>query len=151
MRERERFFCALESQANREQIFGTVARIDSWLLIEYPGVWRHHALDDSRLLGPEVKQNLRRLPVDRILMVRQQHDWTHELSAFRVESAAESPSITRYPLGSYDDLLRMNGPGERVDNLMFAVCTHARHDKCCAKFGIAVWCSMRDHAPERAW
>ncbi len=151
MRQAERFFCALESQANREQIFGTVARIDSWLLIEYPGVWRHHAVDESRLLSSEVKEKLSRFPVDRILLVRQQHEWARERSAFLVQSTGESPSIRRYALDGYDDLLRMTGPGERVDNLMFAVCTHARHDRCCAKFGTAVWCSMRDHIPERAW
>jgi len=151
MRQGERFFCALESQANREQTFGTVARIDSWLLIEYPGVWRHHAVDDSRLLSSEVKQKLGRFPVDRILLVRQKHEWARELSAFVVQSTGESPSIQRYGLDGYDDLLRMSGAGERVDKLMFAVCTHSRHDKCCAKFGIAVWCSMRDHIPDRAW
>lgn len=151
MRQGERFFCALESQANREQIFGTVARIDSWLLIEYPAVWRHHAVDDSRLISSEVKEKLGRLPVDRILLVRQKHEWARELSAFVVESSGESPSIRRYTLNGYDDLLRMSGPGERVDSLMFAVCTHSRHDKCCAKFGTAVWCSMRDQIPERAW
>ena len=41
--------------------------------------------------------------------------------------------------------------GEPVSGLMYAVCTHARHDKCCAKFGRPVYCAFRDMAGEQAW
>lgn len=34
---------------------------------------------------------------------------------------------------------------------MFLVCTHSRHDRCCAKFGMPVWCALRDSIPDRAW
>ena len=69
----ERFFCSLASRANNEALAGTVARIRSWLLIEYPSVWRRSAVDDSRLFSPAVKAHLRSIGVERTLLVRQIH------------------------------------------------------------------------------
>ena len=56
---RDRFFCSLASRANCELLAGTVARIRSWLLIEYSGAWRRNAVADSLLFSPAVKAHLR--------------------------------------------------------------------------------------------
>ena len=69
----QRFFCSLASRANNEALAGTVARIRSWLLIEYPKAWRRSAVDDSRLFSPAVKAHLRSIGVERTLLVRQIH------------------------------------------------------------------------------
>jgi hypothetical protein len=34
---------------------------------------------------------------------------------------------------------------------MYAVCTHGRHDKCCSKFGLPVFCALREQAGTRVW
>ncbi|HYZ84003.1 MAG TPA: sucrase ferredoxin [Bryobacteraceae bacterium] len=148
----ERFFCALESQKNGEEIFGTVAHLRSWLLLEYPGAWRRNAVEDSRLLSPAVREHMLRTRWDRSLLIRQEHKWEGgPLRAFTVDSSPESPSISQHLLTNYEQVTAITGPGEPVVGNLFAVCTHARHDRCCAKFGNAVWCALRDAAPERAW
>ena len=34
---------------------------------------------------------------------------------------------------------------------LYLVCTHGRHDKCCAKYGFPAYCALREAAPEDAW
>ncbi len=148
-----RFFCSQQSQANGETLFGTVAQIRSWLLIEYPGVWRHDAIADSPLFSPEVKAHLRRA-ADRALLIRQDHASRCPLRTFLVDSCSRPPAIRQGEVEDYSQL-----PGQIAymrsaassTGLMFAVCTHARHDKCCAKFGNPVWCALRDLRPQNAW
>jgi hypothetical protein len=147
---RERFFCSLESQKNGEDMFATVARIRSWFLLEYPDVWRRDAIDDSRLLSPAVRAHMQRW--DRTLLIRQRHHRDRgELRAFVADSSPESPSMSRHLLTDYEQVTQITSPGEPVAGLMFAVCTHGRRDQCCAKFGNAVWCALRDLTPDRAW
>lgn len=145
----ERYFCSQASQANGESLAGTVARIRSWLLIEYPNVWRRDAVEDSRLFSPEVKAHIRSIGVDRTVLVRQSHCVTGPPRALFVDGA----NIRQHEIEDYEQLLRLtpSTPGTPVNDLLFAVCTHARHDKCCAKWGMPVWCALRDHTPERAW
>lgn len=149
---RQRFFCSLESQKNGEEIFGTVAHLRSWLLLEYPGVWRRNAVEDSRLLPAAVREYMLGTRWDRSLLIRQGHKREGcALRAFTVDSSPESPSMSRHLLTDYEQVTAITGPGEPTAGNFFAVCTHARHDPCCAKFGNPVWCALRDAAPERAW
>jgi len=146
-----RFFCAEESRANREEMFGTVAQIRSWFLLEYAGVWRRDAVEDSRLLSSELKRHIRRLPVDRTLLIRREHQRTSPFDCYFVRSCDDAPEVVRYTLNDYDRLLDLQGPGEVVDEPIFAICTHGRHDRCCAKFGMPIWRAFRDAAGARAW
>jgi Sucrase/ferredoxin-like len=146
----ERYFCSLESQKNGEDLFATVARIRSWFLLEYPGTWWRNAIEDSRLISPAVREHMRRW--DRAILIRQKHKRDlAELRAFVADSSPPSPSISRYRLTDYEQVTGIKGAGEPVAGLMFAVCTHGRHDLCCAKFGNALWCALRDMDPGRAW
>jgi hypothetical protein len=154
MREREeRFFCSIASRANNEVLAGTVARIRSWLLIEYPSVWRRNAVDDSRLFSPAVKAHLRSIGVERTLLVRQIHCASWPARVMFVDSSADRPSMRIYEIEDYGQLLHATpgSIGKPVSELMFAVCTHGRHDPCCSKFGMPVWRALRDHTPKRAW
>jgi hypothetical protein len=51
----------------------------------------------------------------------------------------------------YDELPKGPAESHAVHTLLYATCTHARHDKCCAKFGIPVACALRDAVGDRAW
>lgn len=145
------FFCAAQSRANGESVYGTVARIRSWLLLEYPSAWRKNAIEDSRLLSPDLKEHIRNLDVDRVLLVRQHHQRTESLRCMFVRSCGDRPSATVHTMADYNEIRTLQQGGEALTNLMFAVCTHGRHDKCCAKFGMPVWCAFRDGAGDRAW
>ena len=101
----ERFFCSLSSRANNEALAGTVARIRSWLLIEYPSVWRRSAVDDSRLFSQAVKAHLRSIGVERTLLVRQIHCASWPARVMFVDSSADRPSMRTYEIKDYEQLL----------------------------------------------
>src|SRR5688572_17305564 len=113
-----RFFCAEASRANREAMFGTVAQIRTWLLLEYPGVWRRNAVEDSRLLSPELKSHIRRLAVDRTLLIRREHQRASSLHCYFVRSYDEASEVVQYTINDYDGLRDLQGPGEVVDEPM---------------------------------
>jgi hypothetical protein len=147
---RERFFCAAQSRANDEPVFGTVAHIRSWVLLEYPSVWRHDAIEDSRLLAAPVRSRLLGMG-DRALLIRHDHHRRERLECFFVQSS-DPVRMTRALLRDYDELAGLSSSaGDAVGGVTFAVCTHGRHDRCCAKFGIPLSCAFRDLVGERAW
>jgi hypothetical protein len=147
----ERYFCAEASRAHGETVFGTVAQIRSWLLLEYPGAWRRNAVEDSRLLSPAFKTHFSPRTVDRTLLIRQEHRRSGPLRCYFVHSREDAAGAIQHSVDDYDDLIALNEPGQPSPGLMFAVCTHGRHDRCCAKFGMPVWCAFRDTAGEHAW
>ncbi len=136
-------------------MYGTVARIRSWLLLEYPGPWRRRAVEDSRLLSAAVKRRLRSLgqegSLDRPLLIRREHTHQGSFQCFFVQSCDNPPSIRRTVLASYEELLTESGETQPVQGLLYAVCTHGRHDKCCAKFGVPVYCAFREIVADRVW
>ncbi len=148
--EHERFFCSLAARDRAEPLYGTVARIQSWLLLEYPGAWRKHAIEDSRLLSEPVKHHLCR-DFDRSLFIRREHIRSGPLHCFHVDACATPPRMTRTLLSSYEDMLQANEQADLVHHLVYAICTHGKHDKCCAKFGLPLFCAFRDLIGERAW
>ena len=148
-----RFFCCDASRETGEPITGTVARIDSWLLIEYPGIWRRDAIAGSGL-GPEIRAHLDAFaaarPLHRQLFIRQGYGRCAPFRCFYAETREASSRLLYTELPSYDALgspLEAEDAGEPV----FLVCTHGNHDKCCAKFGIPVYHALREQSGARAW
>jgi hypothetical protein len=151
----DRFFCAEASCESGESMYGTVARIRSWLLLEYPGAWRRRAVEDSRLLSGAVKRHLGQMEdggqIDRSLLIRREHTRGGPAQCFFIRSCDDPPRIHRRVLSRYEDLLNMNAGGDSVEGLLYAVCTHGRHDKCCAKFGMPLYCALREVIADRVW
>ncbi|HYO80523.1 MAG TPA: sucrase ferredoxin [Bryobacteraceae bacterium] len=149
----ERFFCSAASQARGEEIFGTVGRSLNWLLVECPSVWRRRAIEDSSLFSPSLKAWVRSFDqesVGRTLLIRQEHQCEGPLRCFRVHCGWENPRMETATLREYDDLPQAQFTAA-PDHALFAVCTHGRHDPCCAKFGLPVFCALRDVVADRAW
>jgi hypothetical protein len=153
-----RFFCSAASRSSGEQMYGTVARIDSWLLIEYPGAWRPRAILDSALPEPVRKQLDRiaqRFSGQRQLLIRQGHEWSTRVRCFLAETRESGSGLRRIELTGYDELEDFDPAARSTDGALseplLLVCTHGTRDKCCAKFGRPVYASLRSHAPDRVW
>jgi hypothetical protein len=150
-------FCSELSRENDEPLAATASRIDNWFLIEYRGLWTRDALPGSGLTD-QVKQHLREqaaaLPHSRLLFIRRP-DRRHrpELVAFAASSRPDELSLTRLEFEDYDDLrgidLRAGSPAEHP---LFLVCTHGKHDPCCARYGRPLYESLRDELdPDWVW
>jgi hypothetical protein len=155
----ERFFCSEKARKRSELLFGTATRVKTWLLIEYPGVWRADAIESSAL-PDSVKQQLERLvkrqPFLRPLFIRQSYRRSDRMRCFIVQSPESSPSISRVELSICEeldhlDLSSLIARAEPFHEPMYLVCTHGNHDKCCAKFGIPVYKAVQEIAGDQAW
>ena len=150
-------FCADLSRENDEPLAATASRIDNWFLIEYRGLWARDAVSGSGL-SDEVKHHLRdqvrSVPHARLLFVRRpDRRGLRELVAFTAASRPGQTAVTRTEFDSYDELRALDlRAGERVDHPLFLVCTHGKHDPCCARYGRPLYEALRDELePDWVW
>ena len=157
----DRFFCAAQSRASGERIFGTVAQIESWLLLEYSGPWGRHAIEASRL-APDVKKWLHGIkntePRNRQLLVRQGHSSSGPFRCFVVRSCAAQPRVASLGFSDYRELagtdlvhLEASPDARQEPRPIYTVCTHGTHDRCCSKFDLPVYEALRRLAGDRVW
>jgi hypothetical protein len=146
--------CAETSRDHDEPLVATASRVDTWILLEYRGLWAHDAVDRSTL-SAAVKAHLaaerRRLPHARILFVRRaERRAVDGLVAFVARSTPPGRALRRLELGQYEDLLELDleQAGETVEHPLFLVCTHGKHDRCCAKFGRPLYDAVREQVED---
>jgi len=144
------------SRAYAESLHATASRVDTWILIEYRGLWAHDAVDGSTLSGA-LKAHLVaervRLPHARILFVRRSERRSGDgVLAFFARSTSSERELRCIELERHDDLIGLDlaTAGHSVDHPLFLVCTHGKHDRCCAKFGRPLYDTVREQV-EDGW
>jgi hypothetical protein len=158
------FYCSALSREASEQPFGTASTADAWLLLEYSSAWGARAFQESKLtqtVKAHLKKALQAVPRSRLLFIKQERASGNHLSLFTVRSTETDPAIIRVKLAGYEQLLSVNvagmlageqaAGGELWERPLFLVCTHGRRDKCCAKFGYALYKSLRADAGDDVW
>ena len=155
--------CSARSDARLEAIAGTASTVRRWLLLEHDGPWGERPLLDARLpgdLGRELGRLERTLGIRVLLIRRPDRDVPDSGTCFAVQSGPTDPWIERTTLAAPREVLdldlralsRGERPGlEPYRRPLFAVCTHGRHDPCCAERGrpLAQWLSVA--RPEETW
>lgn len=158
-------YCAEVARANAEPLAATASIVDLWLLIECPGPWAHDALRGSDHLGDAVKQRLLRaaeeIPGLRIQLIQRPSPPGAARSLFVVVPGERDPALYRVPFGSDDELVALDlaafarrdpaVEGLRTDRRLALVCTHGRHDPCCARYGLALYHALEDHPGVEVW
>jgi len=150
-------FCSDLSRKNDEPLAATASRIDHWFLIEYRGLWTSDALPGSGL-SDQVKQHLRdqvaAVPNGRLLFIRRPDRRRRpELVAFAATSRPGEEIVTRFEFEAYEDLRGVDlRAASRAGHPLFLVCTHGKHDPCCARHGRPLYEALRDELdPDWAW
>lgn len=138
-------FCSEIARENDEPLGGTASRIDRWLLVEYRGLWSHDALAGSGL-SDQVKGRLRELvsarPRTRLLLIRRPDRRHHEgLAVYVADSRQGEERLAGLEIPQHEDLRSVDpfDAAEPVDGPLFLVCTHGKHDRCCARYGRPLW------------
>ena len=149
-------FCSEIARENDEPLGGTASRIDHWLLVEYRGLWSHDALAGSGL-SDEVKARLRELvaarPRTRLLFIRRPDRRRHAgVVVYVADSREGGERLGRLEVEAHDDLRRVDPfeAAEPADQPLFLVCTHGKHDRCCARYGRPLWDAMSEQLDETA-
>jgi hypothetical protein len=136
--------CSTAARRRPDQLAGTATQVRSFLLVEAPGPWGEVALRDSRLPA-ETKTWLRAQAASlhvRVLLVRRPGrtapgttrvfavrtgEWCETAVLERVEDVT-SLDLSALARGRSPGLTPWHGP-------VVLVCTHGRHDACCAERG----------------
>jgi len=161
---RNLFFCSELSRRAGERVYGTASTGGVWLLVDYPFAWGAKALEESNLT-PAIKAGIGKLmksvPGSRLLFVKRGAYCAGPISAFAVRCRERRPFAVRFELEDYRDLPGLDlaavaagevpAGGERLGGPLFLVCTHGKRDKCCAKFGNALFKDLSESDGEAVW
>ena len=159
------FRCAAESLARGDDLAGTASTVAAYLLLEHAGPWGNDAFRDSRLpaaLGPAIKRYAAASGVRPLLARRSGRGTATEggVRVLAVHARGEHPWIETAVLPDSEAVLDLDlaklraGESlglERVEGPVYAVCTHGRHDACCAERGRPVALALAEAEPDRTW
>jgi len=151
--------CAPSAERRGDQLFGTAAPVRRWLLVERPGPWGRDALLSSDLDGA-VASTLAARAADagvRVLLMRRPgraaagdaRRWAY------VDSRPGREGIWWGDYAEHRELLdvRLDRPPAAPPSTdpVYLVCTHGRHDACCAIRGRTVAAALAAVRPAATW
>ncbi len=152
-------WCATTSQERGEPLAATASRVERWLLVEHRGAWGPQSVPSSRL-RVEVARSLAATAAAgkaRLLLVRRPRGVpvSDGRRVFAVESRPGLERVLTRRVAEDDELLALDladlsgwapAPGP-----LLLVCTHGRHDRCCATRGRPVARALAAAYPETTW
>ncbi len=144
---------------------GTASTVRSFVLVEHAGPWGEEALRDARMpvgIGPELRE---RAAANRtkVLLIRRPDKALRTHVGVRVFAAYAHHAEPWLETTVLDDLhgvhdldLEALAAGRSLgltphSEPVLAVCTHGRHDKCCAERGRPVAAGLAEAFPEETW
>jgi hypothetical protein len=158
------FRCARSSALRDDTLGGTASTVRAYLLIEHPGSWGEDALRDARLpdgLGSELRRRAHEAGI-RVLLIRRtgRRPASDGTTVFAAHADPYRPWIERGTVSNPADVLDLDFFDLRAghptsltahDESLFCVCTHGRHDACCAEQGRPVVTALAAAHPEETW
>jgi hypothetical protein len=157
--------CSRASLDAGEELAGTASTVRAFLLVEAPGAWGTDALT-AAMLPLDVRRWLHRVEREhkvRPLMIRHDGRPRHDrapVHVFAAYAGRDRRWLEHAELEDHAALLDLDLSGMRdglsaglpaYEEPFFGVCTHGRHDACCAERGRPVWEAMRRADPAHAW
>jgi hypothetical protein len=131
---------------------------ERWLLVEHPGPWGPHAITESRLHPAAAKGFARWTQTHRSRVALIRRPGTQRLGMRRRWFLVDCrPGREAVRLGWFTDepvlvdILAEQAPGTPSTEPIYLVCTHGRHDTCCAMHGRPVAAALAERFPERTW
>ena len=151
--------CSAVSRARDEPLTATASRVERWLLVEHRGSWGPQAVPSSRLPQPVARALAATAEAARarLLMVRRPAGVACGAGrwVFAVDSRPGAERVLQRHVTDDAELLRLSfGEGEgwqTADGPLYLVCTHGRHDRCCALRGRPVAQALSRRHPDRTW
>jgi hypothetical protein len=159
------FRCAAASEQRGESMAGTASTVRSFLLVEHPGPWGVDALRDARMpagIGPELRARAAATRT-KVLLIRRPAGASKGAEGIRVFAAYAHHAEPWLETTLLDDLVRVHdldleslaagrSPGLTPhQDPVLAVCTHGRHDTCCAERGRPIAAGLAALVPEHTW
>lgn len=147
MPDADRPVCSSISAASGEPVRATASRYRFWLLLEQPGPWGHDALVESGLpedIGRALSEAGRRLGI-RVLLIKRRDRAPEPRRCYFAYAGSRERRVRSIEVDDPGDVLKFDfselvrrrflGVGTAVDEPLYLVCTHGKHDPCCARHG----------------
>ena len=157
------FRCATSSHSRAEPLHGTASTVRAFLLVESPGPWGVDALRDGRLplqVRDQLGRRTRERGVRPLMIRRHGRSTPSGVRVFAAYADADRPwcetATLDHPAQILDLDLASLGAGRSPglaphEAPVFLVCTHGRHDVCCAELGRPVAAALASAVPEQTW
>lgn len=157
------FRCSAHSATLAEHLVGTASTVSAFLLLEAPGPWGADALRDSRLadtFSVELAGRCRAAGVRPLLIRRHGRSGPSRTRCFAAYASPRRPWLETATLTRPEDVLDLDlghlGLGRSVGldahpEPIFLVCTHGRHDPCCAELGRPLAAALTAARPDQTW
>jgi hypothetical protein len=150
--------CSDRSRERNDPLAGAGSHATQWFLVEISGAWGRHAFLDSPLdpvIGRAVAKRveaagMRPLAIRRTGKREPQNGWRWAV----VDSRPGTESVRWGRVEAAEELLEVpldGSTGVESDKPILAVCTHAKHDQCCAVRGRRVVAALAEAFPEETW
>jgi hypothetical protein len=159
------FRCAIASESRAESMAGTASTVRSFLLVEHSGPWGEEALRDARMpkgIGPELRERAAATGT-KVLLIRRPRKAERTHAGVRVFAAYAHHAEPWLETTVLDDLHGVHeldlealaagrSPGLSPHFApVLAVCTHGRHDTCCAERGRPVAAGLAHAFRDETW
>ena len=150
--------CSASSRHREEPLTATASRVERWLLVEHRGAWGPQSVPSSRM-PRALAQHLARTADGagaRLLLVRRPAgvDVDAGRQVFAVDSLPGREQVRALHVRTDLELLGVTWEAaewQPYDGPLYLVCTHGRHDRCCALRGRPVAQALSRRHPERTW
>ncbi len=150
--------CAVAAMRRGDPMPGTAAPASGFLLIEQPGGWGRQALTSSRLdrqVGSEVSARAIAQGLRALLIRRPGRHPAPARRTWAVVSARPGREQSWWgDFGADEELLTLpldGSAGTATEDPFYLVCTHGRHDTCCAVEGRPVAVALAAVRPGAVW
>jgi len=154
-----RLRCSDTARLAGDPLVATAPPAECWLLVEHCGPWGRKALTESGVdrataaaLAHWIQTNQARVALVRRPGAGRSSgrprrwflvDSRPGREAVRAGVFAEDPALV--------DVLADPAPGTAATEPIYLVCTHGRHDACCAVYGRPVAAALAERYPQRTW
>lgn len=156
--------CSGESLAREEELLATASLVTTWILFEQRGAWGPDALIESGFpesarpvieaagrLGVRTLLIRRRTPESRLPVVFLASSGGGQNPPWMVSGSFTGPAeLADLDLDGLAEG-RMPDFGQSVQGPVYLVCTHGRHDICCADKGRPLYRTISELRPDRTW
>ena len=151
--------CSAISRGRAEPLTATASRVARWLLVEHRGAWGPQSVPSSRMPKEVARRLAETAAADgaRLLLVRRPAGVPCEDGrwVFSVDSRPGHERVLARHVENDTELLDLSPADPSgwapYDGELYLVCTHGRHDRCCAVRGRPVAQALAAQHPERTW
>ena len=155
--------CAQASREREEPLTATASRVDRWLVVEHRGAWGPETVPTRRMSRATASALARAASSARarLVLVRRPHgiSCSDGRWVYAVDSRPGSERVLARHVAADGELLDLalpfggapDGGWTDGDGPLYLVCTHGRHDRCCALRGRPVAQALARREPERTW